>query len=78
MKPHERLLSTAIVEIYPPGFGDIKVRFKSTPIAGKVPDDMIPDSIVINTADQRLWLSDSEGNPVEYTLIPANSSEVSS
>jgi hypothetical protein len=31
---------------------------------------MIPDSIVINTADQRLWLSDSEGNSVEYTLVP--------
>ena len=69
MRPHERFLTTAEFEIYSPGISDIRVKFKQTSIPDKTPDEMIPNSIVVNTADQRLWLSDENGKPVEYQLV---------
>jgi hypothetical protein len=70
MTPHERLLSEGTVRLALNRLGNSVVSIKQTYITGKAPDKMLPDSIIINTTDHRLWLSDSEGNPVEYKLVP--------
>jgi hypothetical protein len=66
MEPDKKLLQTATLYIL-----DYKLKFKRSHEPGEEPYDyeIPPYNIVINTADERLWITDGEGNPVEYKLV---------
>lgn len=79
--PGKRLLETAQIYMRRPSFAHddprhFEVRFTRDERPGSTPDNiegsMPPYSLVINTADKRLWLSDGEGKFHEYRLEKVN------
>jgi hypothetical protein len=70
MDPSEQFLGSGIIKIYR-GSADrattVKVTRSDEP--GRVPGVLFPYQWCVNTADQRLWIGNSNGKPVEYQLV---------